>query len=698
MFINLVGQWGHVFASVMFAALMIWQARRWLTARTGLPLLVASTVTVIWALVFAALGPHAYASWAIESLRDLAWLGYMMLLWRGDGKSKGSYSAIKMLYGVIIAVVIGRAVVDCMPLSLATSSLAGSPRLLEAAFYSGVILRMISAVGALVLAHNLYTAVTTQTRTAIRLPVIALSIMWAYDLNVDTITYLARVTPTELLALRGPVVGLLAPLFALGAMRSNATPVKLSRTATFQSLSLIGIGAYLVVMVGGSALLELAGEHYVRLFQVSFAFLSALAALVLLPNERVRAWSRVMLAKHFFQHRYDYRAEWLRFTNTLGRPDGSAAALNERAIKAVADITESSGGLLLVPDPNGGLILEARWNWSDINLPPRLANSDTISYFESTGRIFELDAVRNDIATEEEADAIPDWLANTAKAWAIVPLVHFERLAGLVVLDRPLLDRELDWEDFDLLRVAGRQVASYLAEAKGQETLSDVQRFDEFNRRFAFIMHDIKNLVSQLSLVTRNAERHIGNPAFQRDMLATLDNSTRRMNDLLARLSQHNKGRAEEPRPIPLGALADAVAAPRRALHPIIVSGDTSLFGVADPARLEQALGHLVQNAIEASEPSDPVTIHIELVDGDPVIRVIDTGIGMSNDFILNQLFKPFTSTKEGGFGIGAYEARQLITAMGGRLTVKSRVGHGCTFSIALAHTIDQYHFQDAAA
>jgi putative PEP-CTERM system histidine kinase len=693
MLVNLMSLWSHVFAAVTFAVLTIWQAKRCLKTGTGLPLLIASLLTMSWGLACALAGPQAVASRVTESLRDLAWLGYMVMLWRGGGQARESYAAIKTLYAVILAVVCGRIAVDLLPITL-----AGSLRLVDAVFYSAVILRMISAVGALMLVHNLYTAATSQTRDAIRMPLIALAILWAFDLNIATVTYMARSIPAELLALRGLIAGLLAPLFALGVVRSGEMPVKLSRTATFQSLSLIGVGGYLIVMVGGSAVLQLFGDQWVRLFQVGFAFITALAALVLLPNDLVRARARVLLSKHFFQHRYDYRAEWLRFTNTLGRPDGSAAALNERAIKAVADITESGGGLLLVPDPAGGLVLDARWNWAQIELPARLATPDTISYFESTGRIFDLDAVRNDTATEEEADAIPDWLANMAQAWAIVPLIHFERLAGLVVLDRPLLDRKLDWEDFDLLRVAGRQVASYLAEAKGQETLSDVQRFDEFNRRFAFIMHDIKNLVSQLSLVTRNAERHIGNPAFQRDMIATLDNSTRRMNDLLARLSQHNKGKAEEPRPIPLGALADTVAAPRRAAHPVIVSGDPSLFGVADPTRLEQALGHLVQNAIEASEPSDPVTVHIELFENEPVIRVIDTGIGMSNDFIANQLFKPFTSTKEGGFGIGAYEARSLIAGMGGRLTVKSRVGHGCTFSITLPSAIDQFSYRDIAA
>jgi putative PEP-CTERM system histidine kinase len=244
--------------------------------------------------------------------------------------------------------------------------------------------------------------------------------------------------------------------------------------------------------------------------------------------------------------------------------------------------------------------------------------------------------------------------------------------------------RTLDWEDFDLLRVVGRQVSSYLAEARGQEALADAQQFDEFNRRFAFIMHDIKNLVSQLSLVTRNAEKHAGNPDFQADMIATLKNSTARMNDLLARLSQHNKVRAEDPKAIDASPLIERVAAAKRIAHPIVISGESRMFLVADPARLEQALLHLVQNAIDASPSIEPVTIAVRQIEGDAVIEVRDHGIGMSGHFIRHSLFKPFASTKDGGFGIGAFEARSLVAAMGGTLDVTSREGEGSVFRITL--------------
>jgi len=688
-----IGQWGHVAAAVAFGLLALWLVQRLSSAPKGLPLCLASCATTCWALSFAITGPHSAITWSVASIRDLFWLSYMHRLWRSDLRRSDGDHAVKALYAVLTFVIAGRALVDLTPLALTSW-----PRLLDAAFFASIILRMISEIGALVLLHNLYTAVMPTTRDAIRLPIIAMTIMWAYDLNLNTIAYLAHDIPMTLAALRGPVMALLAPLFALGVLRAGATPLKLSRTATFQSLSLVAIGGYLVIMVGGSALLQLLAPHFVSIFQVSFVFVTALAALVMLPNARLRATLRVLLSKHFFQHRYDYRAEWLRFTDTLGREDGTSAGLNERAIKAVADITESEGGLLLTPDANNGLIFQAHWNWGDADVLGRMAGPETLEYFRTTRRIFEIDTVRRNFASDAEARAIPEWLLANPRAWVIVPLIHFDDLKGLVVLDRPLLDRPLDWEDFDLLRVAGRQVASYLAEAMGQQALSDAQRFDEFNRRFAFIMHDIKNLVSQLSLVTRNAERHIGNPEFQRDMLATLDNSTKRMNDLLAKLSQHNKGRNDEPRPIALGALVEAIAAGKRAQHPIVIAGETALFGLADPVRLEQAISHLIQNAIDASAPADPVTITIALADDAPQISIIDTGCGMSADFIHHQLFKPFSSTKENGFGIGAYEAQQLLVAMGGRLSVKSRPGRGTIFTITLPSVNSAANIKDIAA
>jgi putative PEP-CTERM system histidine kinase len=676
-----IGQWGHAVAASLYGALAVWLARRSIgeSQSQGRVMAGAALATAIWALAVAMSGHSEWISRLTEHGRNLAWLAFMYALWRQGNGAQRSVS-VAVLYGVLSAVIAVTASIDGL-----TIVLSGPPRLIEAAFLTSMILHMTVTVGALVLVHNLYTAATPDARAAIRLPMVGLAALWIYDLNLYTISYLSKGWAADLFELRGIAATLIAMIFALAVQRTQSWTIQLSRSVAFQSLSLVAIGGYLVFMVLVTSALELIGGDFVRTVQVAFVFGASVAALVLLPSAKFRSWFRVKVAKHLFRHRYDYRAEWLRFTDTIGRPGEGALPLESRIIQAVADVTESPGGLLLVPDEVGGLVAYARWNWPRIDPPSFAASAEIGAFFVRTGRVVELDALREKgEADEDEAAIIPEWMLGDRSAWAVVPLVHFDRLAGLVLLERPPISRTLDWEDFDLLRVVGRQVASYLAEARGQEELSDVRRFDEFNRRFAFIMHDVKNLVSQLTLVTRNAERHADNPEFRADMIATLQNSTARMNDLLARLSQHNKGRIEDPRPVLASSVIDAVAGAKRGAHPVVIAAGAELLIVADPARLEQALLHLLQNAIDASPKTEPVLIDVSGAGAEACIGIEDRGMGMSSAFVREKLFKPFTSTKEGGFGIGAYEARSLIAAMNGRIEVTSREGRGTRFKVFL--------------
>ncbi len=668
--IELVGHWSHGTAAILFAALALWQTTR---SRGGIQrrlLALAFALTALWAFAVASAGGESLAARFAECGRNIAWLSVMLaLLTRGGGAVPRS--AIT-LYAVLIVVIVGQAAVDILP-GADTYTLAS------------LTLRMMVAIGALVLVHNLYGAAAPEARWGIRLPLICLAAMWAYDLNLFTVAYLGRQWPTELVAVRGVVMSLLVPLFALAGWRNAKWKMRVSRAVAFQSLSLFAIGAYLIFMVIVAQAVQLIGGTYFQLAQITVVAGLSAGALVLMPSSRLRAWMRVKVAKHFFKHRYDYRVEWMRFTETLGLAGEEAAPLDVRVVQAVADITESPGGLLLLPADGGGLVAGSRWNWATLEAPAQAAPPAFVRYCAETGRIIEFDAVRRDPAAEpDDARVTPDWILAEPRAWAAVPLVHIDRLVGVVLLERPMVDRLLDWEDFDLLRVAGRQVASYLAEARGQEALSDAKRFDEFNRRFAFVVHDIKNLVSQLSLVARNAERHADKPEFRADMVATLQDSVSKMNELLARLSQHNKARAEEPRPVAVRALLDGIAASRRGAHPLKVHGRRDIVARADPTRLEQALRHLIQNAVDASPAGVPVWLRVDRDGLEARIEVLDHGTGMSADFVRARLFKPFASTKEGGFGVGAFEARSLVAAMGGRLEVDSREGAGTRFAVVL--------------
>lgn len=670
---------GHGLAAALFGALTIWQFQRKTDRNKGqLSLVLALALTSFWALTIAVEGAFSPISNFSESLRNLGWLLFMFVLLRA-GEGRDEPTAVNTIYLLLVLVIVGQIVVDSL-----IPIFAGSPRLGGMAAYTSLVLRMLFAVGALVLVHNLYSVSAPETRWGIRLPMASLAAIWTYDLNLFTITYLTQQFSLELTAMRGPAMACIAPILALASMRNTEWNLKLSRSVTFRSLSLVAIGGYLLMMIIIATALQIIGGDYARLAQISFLFGTSIAALLLLPSGKFRAWFKVKLAKNFFQHRYDYRAEWIRFTDTIGQPGSDSAPFHERVVKAIADITDSPAGILLMPDDSGCLVLQSRWNWPTIQVPPRACTSRTIPLFEETGHILEFDALRADQVDQIDPGAIPEWMTNDPQTWAAVPLVHFDRLAGIVLLARPRVNRTLDWEDLDMLRVVGRQVASYLAEARSQESLSEAQRFDEFNRRMAFIMHDIKNLVSQLSLLARNAKRHADNPEFQTDMISTLQDSADKMNGLLERLSQHNKAKLEEPKPVKVAALLQSIIEKKRLLHAIESTQIDDLTAMADPVRVDQILGHLIQNAIDASPDGQPILLNARRRDLSVAIEVLDRGEGMSSEFIRSQLFKPFASSKDGGFGIGAYEARSLAIAMNGRLEVESAEGAGSRFTLIL--------------
>jgi putative PEP-CTERM system histidine kinase len=549
--IVLLGFWTHALAALLYGALALWQLRRW--KEDGNRRLVAAfAVTSAWAIFLAFQGPYSLGAGVAEATRNFAFLGFMYAI-VGPAADERDQPAVKLVYTVVAAVIgLQLTLAGVMPQFAAKAAVYG------ALASTAQVLGLTIAAGSLVLVHNLYGQAAHESRWGLRLPTIALAGMWAYDLHLYTVAWLTRGPVDDLYAMRGAIVSMLVPLFALASRRSAGWRMQLSRAATFQSLSLIAILGYLILMMTASRALEVVGGNWVRIGQVGLVFAITVAAVILLPSGRMRAWSRVIVAKHFFEHRYDYREEWLRFTRTVG----GDAPLGERIIKAIADIAESRSGLLLVPE-GGRLSVAARWNWRD-DLPEASADdANLVAFLEKSGHVLDFTTLRSGaIATGEAELRAPAGLAAIDSLWAGVPLIHGDRLVGLVLLEHPLVRRALDWEDFDLFRTVGIQAASYLAEAHTQDALADARRFDEFNRRFAFIIHDIKNLVSQLSLIIRNAERHADKAEFREDMIATLRSSVKKMNDLLAGASHsarpggghHRRGQAAgSPRRTPRG-------------------------------------------------------------------------------------------------------------------------------------------------
>jgi len=659
-------------AALLFIALILWRLKAGVRLPAQRLMLAGFALTACWSWL-GAISPGAPLSQLAETFRNITWLALLHSL-SGGGEAVERQRGVRLVYGAVGAVLGLQMVADLLPLVLGAE---------QTIAVTATLLRITAAAGLLVLVHNLYGQADPASRSAIGMAMLALVATWGYDLNLYTLAYLDPASSIGLADWRGVMVALTAPLFAIGAGRADGWRIRLSRAATFQSLSLLAICAYFATMTILATALRGSGFDWSRPILVTMLSAMTVAAMVLLPSPRARGWVKVKLAKHLFEHRYDYRTEWLRFADTIGRSGSDVAPLGERLVKAFADILDSPGGLLLVADDQGQVEQAAVWNWNGAGFAPDGLDHARWVELESEPKILDFDALRRGEKRGGSTLPVPPWL-DDGDAWCGVPLVHGGRLIGLVLLASPDFRRALDWEDFDLLKTAGRQAASSLAEAHGQQALAQAQRFDEFNRRFAFILHDVKNLVSQLSLVARNAERHADNPEFRADMIATLRGSVGKMTDLLARLTPSRDQRVARIEPTPLRPLIAALVAARRASHDVTLSGDGNHWVLADPLLLEQAIDHLLQNAVDASAPSQGVTVRMGGDGSEVTIAIVDHGPGMDSDFIRTRLFQPFASTKDGGFGVGAFEARSLVAAMGGRLAVDSRPGKGSRFTIHL--------------
>jgi putative PEP-CTERM system histidine kinase len=314
-------------------------------------------------------------------------------------------------------------------------------------------------------------------------------------------------------------------------------------------------------------------------------------------------------------------------------------------------------------------------------------DGDLASFLCTTGWVIDVVEARRD-PEKYRGLQLPQWLLASPNAWLVVPLPVTDGLLGFVVLGRPRVELKLDWEVLDLLKTAARQTAGYLAQEEATAALLEARKFESFNRMSAFVVHDLKNLVAQLQLMLRNAERHHANPEFQRDMLSTVGHVVARMNNLMLQLRSGERP-VDRPHAVDLCSVLSRVQGVRAAGHGnlrVELVDDVFVMGHAD--RLERVIGHLVQNALESGDPAivaqPEVRVRVYRQGDSAVIEVADNGVGMSADFIRERLFKPFSSTKQSGMGIGTYESQQYVQSIGGRIDVESRPGTGTTFRVTL--------------
>jgi putative PEP-CTERM system histidine kinase len=357
--------------------------------------------------------------------------------------------------------------------------------------------------------------------------------------------------------------------------------------------------------------------------------------------------------------------------------------MGPQVVRGMADMLESQAGALWLRRPDEAVYRQAAlWNMPPVT-QAEPADSELMRFMQRTGWVVNLDEYQRAPERYDQM-ALPDWLSGQTQAWLLVPLWLGQELLGFVVLAQPRTRIELNWEVTDLLKTAGRQAASFLALMQSTEALLEARKFQAFSRMSAFVVHDLKNIVTQLSLMVKNAKRLGHNPEFQADMLMTVENSLDRMRQLMLQLRE-GAAPGGSAVGVDLHRIARELAANatrRGRVLELRLSERLAARGHVD--RLERVIGHLVNNAFDATEPGQLVWIQIERFASFVRVEVGDHGTGMSAAFVQDRLFKPFQSTKAAGMGIGAYESFQYVQELGGKVQVDSEEGRGTVVTLLL--------------
>ncbi len=544
-------------------------------------------------------------------------------------------------------------------------------------FYLGIMLYFIYA---LINLEATFVSSRGSERWRLKFIFMGLLCMVAMEIFYTSQALLYRTINLNILPARSIVFMVGAILIGYSKLfRGNNVAISVSRFVVYRSIALLSVGLYLIVlgMVGEG--LKYTGINYSENLLLIFGFLFGVAVFTVLFSEQVRRKIKVLINKHFYAHKHDYRNKWLDFTERLSR------CRNTNEIeRAITETYRETFGLrwttLYVLDRKKGIYRPTGSTGNAVEYSLK-ENTGLIEYFKEKKRVF------NSETDEYIPDAGEQEFIKATGALLIIPLQNNGNIEGLVLCGEQLVREELTFEDYDLMKTLAKQATLALLNQRLSEEISETRQLAAVARVSSFVLHDLKNMTSTLSLMLDNANEYIDDPEFQQDMIGTLKSTVNKMKSLMNRL-----------REIPEKQQISAVHSDLAVLVEDVLSEFPSLNGgvriskelkkapaMVDTEEIKKVLLNIVLNAIEATAPSGgDIFIETGTEEGNSFVRVSDTGSGMTEEFMKEHLFRPFRTTKKKGLGIGLYQCKQIVEAHKGTIKVKSALNRGTEVTILI--------------
>lgn len=671
-------------AFALFALYILIDGRR---SAIGSRLLLATGISALWflwqLLYYAEVltGPGLAGPVVLEIARGIAWIMLTLQLISSGRVDDPVGRRFLRRAKVALAIIALLALVTAAQPRLARLVLS-----VEFSTKAGFAALLMLAVLGLALIEQFYRNTPNHRRWAIKYLCLGVGALHAYDCMLYADGVLFNRIDSALWTGRGLANALVIPLIAIAVARNREWRMNLflSRQMVFHGATLLAVGLYLLTVAIAGYYLRAFGGRWGDALRVVLFFAGVLFLVSVLGSAEIRSRLRLFLSRHFYRDKYDYGEIWLRFTNLLSQSDTGPAELPQSILKAIADIMDATGGAIWQRNPNGSFGIVATHEMDPQRLHVIPDDDPLAMALERSGRVIDI-AAEAERSNLDQPMVVPAWLLEQPRAWLLVPIVHREQLLAIVLLCESRAGEALVPEDRELLGTLGSQSAGYLALMQATAELGDARQFEAFNRLSAFLVHDLKNVIAQLSMVIKNSARHRGNPEFIDDAFNTIGDAVAKMNRMLGNLRHTQSGPSELLQVADCMREAQTHLSAREPKPALIneVTGDMRVRGNRD--RFLAMVEHLAQNAQEATGPAGTVELRLSSRGDLLLLEIIDDGCGMSPEFIQHRLFKPFDTTKgKAGMGIGVYESLHIANSMGGRLTVDSQPGKGSTFRIQL--------------
>ena len=544
---------------------------------------------------------------------------------------------------------------------------------------------LLGVVAVLLYTENLYRGARGVNRQQIRSLVLGIFLAFTCQVVVTGYTLLFPfIHPSyAFVSSAGFLGGQALIAWALARHRLLDTDIYVSRYVVYRSLTLAIVGGYLFSLGLVAELFRRLEIHLDFLTGTLLAIVGGAGLAFLLMSENVRWRTKMFVQAHFYRHKYDYREEWMEFTRHLSEATTRSAVSARTAERILTAMWVRQVAVYAMDEDAKTLTLLHQLGYEQ--LPATVALSDDAAAILSRAGLPSEGRTGD---TAESGQQFMRGLLPGVPVGHVAPLVALDTLVGLLVVGPEVSGKPFGPDDTDLLAAVAAQTGAMLVNARLSQEAAQGRELQVLAKVSAFIAHDLKNMVSMLSLLAENAKQYMHDPEFQADAIKTVADVTARMQKLLQNMSAPVAQVEAAMEPV---VLAESVQGwvnelgrqvPSRIRLQVECRGHASVR--VNAGQLQSVVRNLVLNAVEAIPETGTITISTADADGSAVLTVTDTGRGMTAEFMEKKLFRPFQTTKSRGLGIGLFQCRQVVRTFGGTLTAESREGEGTRMMVRL--------------